>query len=249
MHRHARADISSAGLHLAAMGLMLCDHLWATLLPAAEWLTCLGRAAFPIFAFLIAEGCRRTHDRRRYFLRLLGFAALSELPFDLMCSGSLFYPFHQNVLWTFLLSLAVIALIEKVRSACRPVFAALAAAGIALLGFLLGYALMLDYYGAGVLTVLVFWFLPGRGWKSRAGQFICLYLLNVELLGGYYYLITILGHEIELQQQAFALPALLLIWLYRGRQGVHSKGFRLFCYSFYPAHMLLLSLSCGPGGS
>ncbi len=45
-------DISAAALHIIAMTLMLMDHLWATLLPAKEWLTCAGRVAFPIFAFM-----------------------------------------------------------------------------------------------------------------------------------------------------------------------------------------------------
>ena len=43
-----RFDISTAGLHILAMTLMLMDHLWATLLPAQEWLTCAGRLAYPI---------------------------------------------------------------------------------------------------------------------------------------------------------------------------------------------------------
>ena len=50
-----RFDISTATLHILAMALMLMDHLWATLLPAQEWLTCVGRLAFPIFAFMAVE--------------------------------------------------------------------------------------------------------------------------------------------------------------------------------------------------
>lgn len=57
-----RFDLSAAALHILAMALMLMDHLWATLLPAQEWLTCAGRVAFPIFAFMAVEGYFHTHD-------------------------------------------------------------------------------------------------------------------------------------------------------------------------------------------
>ena len=51
-----RFSLSAAALHILAMVLMLMDHLWATLLPAQDWLTCAGRLAFPIFAFMAVEG-------------------------------------------------------------------------------------------------------------------------------------------------------------------------------------------------
>lgn len=60
------------------------------------------------------------------------------------------------------------------------------------------------------------------------------------MLGGYYYAIPIGGYELQLVQQGLALLALIPIWLYDGRQGYHSRGFRWFCYAFYPLHMLLL---------
>ena len=240
MIQHSKPQISSAGLHVLAMALMLCDHMWAMLFPAAEWLTCIGRLAFPIFAFMIAEGCRRTHDRRRYLLRMLVWALLAEVPFDLMYGGSVFYPFHQNVLWTFLLSLLLIALIDKCRSRFSPILAALATAGITLLGYFLGYVTMVDYYGVGVLTVLTFYIFPGRDWKSRLGQLFCLYVLNVHLLGGFYYEVSLFGFQVEIVQQGLALLALIPIWLYQGKQGHHSRAFQVFCYAFYPVHMLLL---------
>ena len=55
-------DISTAALHIIAMLFMLMDHLWATLLPAQDWLTCVGRVAFPIFAFMAVEGYFHTHS-------------------------------------------------------------------------------------------------------------------------------------------------------------------------------------------
>ena len=70
---------------------MLMDHLWATLFPAQEWLTCAGRLAFPIFAFMTVEGYFRTHNFRKYVFRLFLFALISEIPFDLMYGGTWFY--------------------------------------------------------------------------------------------------------------------------------------------------------------
>lgn len=240
MEQKSKTDVSSFTLHILAMTFMLCDHMWAMLFPAEEWLTCIGRIAYPIFAFMIAEGYRRTHDLKRYMLRMLLWACLSEIPFNLMYGGSIVYPYHQNVLWTFLISLMLIFVIEKCRSRFKAVPAALPSAGLAAAGFILGYAAMTDYYGVGVLTVLVFYFFRGQDWKSRIGQLLCLYILNVKLLGGYYYAFRLFGHEVEFVQQGFALLALIPIWLYRGRQGVHNKAFQYFCYAFYPLHIVVL---------
>lgn len=240
MERKLKPDVSSFTLHILAMTFMLCDHLWAVIFPAQEWLTCVGRIAYPIFAFMIAEGYRRTHDLKRYMLRMLLWACLSEMPFNLMYGGSVVYPYHQNVLWTFLISLLLIFAVEKCRSRFKAVPAAFLSAGLALAGFVLGYLAMSDYYGVGVLTVLVFYFFNGQNWKSRIGQLLCLYILNVKLLGGYYYTFSLFGHEVEFVQQGLALLALIPIWLYRGRQGVHNKAFQYFCYGFYPLHIIVL---------
>ena len=110
-----RIEISAAALHIIAMTFMLMDHLWATLLPAQDWLTCIGRIAFPVFAFMTVEGYFHTHNLKKYMLRLLLFALISEIPFDLMYGGTWFYPIHQNVIWTLLIGLAGIHLMEKTR--------------------------------------------------------------------------------------------------------------------------------------
>jgi hypothetical protein len=240
-HSHI-VDISSGSLHLIAMAFMLSDHMWASLFPDQDWMTCLGRLAFPIFAFMVVEGYFHTHDLRQYVKRLLLFAVISEIPFDLFYNGSFFYPFHQNVLWTFLLGILGIWVIERVRKQGNWILTILTAAIVVLLSWILGTITMVDYYGAGILTVLCFYFFRGRKPWCLAGQLIALYWINVGLLGGRTYLVTFLGREWELAQQGLALLSLIPIWLYRGRRGIKGKGFQYFCYGFYPVHMLILTI-------
>lgn len=237
-----KMDLSAAALHILAMAFMLMDHLWATLLLAQEWLTCVGRIAFPIFAFMAVEGYFHTHNLKKYLLRMLIFAVISEVPFDLMYGGTWFYPVHQNVIWTLMMGLVGIHLMETVRKKKSTFVYILVSAIVVILGGLLGTLSMVDYYGMGVLTVFIFYFFRGRKWWCLLGQMLTLYWVNVELLGGLMYPIRLFGMEFELCQQGLALLALLPIWLYRGRQGYHSKPFQYFCYAFYPIHMLVIVL-------
>ena len=238
----SRFDISAAILHILAMVLMLMDHLWATLLPAQDWLTCAGRVAFPIFAFMSVEGYFHTHNFKKYAQRMLLFAVLSEIPFDLMYGGTWFYPVHQNVIWTLLMGLLGIHLMETVRKKQKLWVYVLVSAGVVAAGGILGTLCMVDYYGVGVLPVFIFYFFRDRKWWCLLGQLLALYWVNVQMLGGLFYPIQLFGMEFELCQQGLALLALLPIWLYRGRQGYHSKPFQYACYAFYPIHMLILVL-------
>ena len=108
-------EISSMVLHIMAMAFMLCDHLWAIVLSDWQFLTCIGRIAFPIFAFMIVEGYFHTKDFKKYVKRLLLFAVVSEIPFNIAMGSRVFYPVHQNVLWTFLIALGLIHWNEKVK--------------------------------------------------------------------------------------------------------------------------------------
>ena len=235
-----RIEISAAALHIIAMTFMLMDHLWATLLPAQDWLTCIGRIAFPVFAFMTVEGYFHTHNLKKYMLRLLLFALLSEIPFDLMYGGTWFYPIHQNVIWTLLMGLLGIHLMETVHKNQKRWVYVLTAFVTVVLGMIFGTLCMVDYYGVGVLTVFAFYFFRGRRWWCLLGQFLALYWLNVELLGGLMYPVQLFGAEFEVCQQGLALLALIPVWLYRGRQGYHSKPFQYVCYAFYPVHKLVL---------
>jgi len=243
MERQNKFGITSSALHILAMAFMLCDHLWARVVPGNDWLTWVGRLAFPIFAFMIAEGYAHTGNVKKYAKRLLILALLSEIPFNLMYSSSFIYPFRQNVIWTFLIALGLIHFIETIRKKGKLWLTIPVAAVAALFATALGYIAMTDYFGAGVLTVLTFYFFRQKKWWCLIGQMLCLWYINVEMLSGLYYPVEVFGISFNLVQQSIAMLSLIFIWLYNGKKGYNAKWFRNFCYGFYPLHMLIIALT------
>lgn len=241
MEKTQKYGITSAALHILAMAFMLCDHLWARVVPGNEWLTCIGRLAFPIFAFMIVEGYFHTRDVWKYIKRLFILAMVSEIPFNLMYSSTIVFPYHQNVIWTLLAGLLIIHISETVAQKGKRWLYVITFAGLCLAGLLAGYLMMSDYYGAGVLTVLVFYIFRHRKWWCLIGQILCLWYINVEMLGGLYYPVQLFGTTVEIFQQSFALLSLIFIWIYNGKKGYSAPWFRRFCYAFYPVHMLIIA--------
>ena len=241
MKEKLRIETTSTSLHIMAMIFMLCDHLWGTIVPGNDWLTCIGRIAYPIFAFMIVEGYFHTSSLKNYIKRLLFFAVITEIPFNLAMGSTFFYPIHQNVLWSFLISLGLIDWNEKVKNQMLWKRVMVAALTI-MLGYIVGIITFVDYYHAGILTVLTFYFFRQRKWWSYVGQFACLYYINMEILGGFMYEITLFGNTFFLMRQGLALLALIPIWLYRGRQGYHNNMLKATYYWFYPVHLLVLGL-------
>lgn len=221
--------MSSFALHIWAMLLMLCDHLQLTLLPDLPTLRCVGRLAFPLFAFMAVEGYLHTRSLKKYLLRLLMLAVISEIPFDLLVSGSVFDPMHQNVIWTIILGLCCIRAFENISAGRKMmlsavvIIASLAAAIIA----------RVDYSSAGVLTLLAFYAFRGNTVRCRLMQLLSLAFINLVLLGGI---------EFAFPYQALAVLSLPIIWLYDGSQGPHNGFIKAANYLFYPAHMLILAL-------
>jgi len=229
--------IDALTLKLLAMGLMLLDHTWATVWDVG-WFTMAGRLAFPIFAFQIAEGFFHTSSRKRYMQRMLLFALVSEIPFNLMIAGGLIYPFHQNVMFTFLIALLLMTWMEREKG--NPTRFAMVAVACVILAYLLGLLTFVDYYHYGVFTVLLFYWTRGLKFGSLI-QLLGMLYINSSM-GGLQLQMELFGRTVEFGQQMLAVLALIPIWMYNGKQGAHSKVIQLACYWFYPVHMLVLYL-------
>ncbi len=231
--------LNSFQLKCIAMFVMVLDHAWGTIAIDHTWLTALGRIAFPIFAFQVAEGFSRTHDRKKYLKRMFVFALISEIPFNFM-SGGPFYPMHQNVMFTFTLAIIALMIVERSKEKGTAVYAVTFAVTF-VVSFIAGYITFVDYWGFGVITVLIFYFFKDYryGW---IGELVCLFLINWDMLGGLVIPFTAGGQEYQFPIQSLALIGLVLTWLYNGKQGPHSKKIQYACYAFYPAHMAVLDI-------
>ena len=218
-------------LKLIAACTMLIDHVGYVLFSDALWLRCIGRIAFPLFCFLMAEGCVYTRDRRKYALRLLVFALLSEIPFNLMNTGTPWDLSHQNVLWTLLAGALLCWLVDwALQKRTAP--------GLVLTGAVMDAAFCLlelantDYGGWGTLLVVMFYAVrraPSGTVSKMTAQTFGLAFFSIAIMGGV---------SVEL----WSLAALIPIWLYNGQRGFSPKAVQYGFYAFYPAHILVLSL-------
>lgn len=152
-------------LKLIALFIMVIDHTTAALaiIPMSlnTLLRSIGRIAFPIYAFFVAEGCRHTRSREKYLLRLGVFALISEIPFDLAFdsnwrTGVLGIDFldFTNVFYTMFFAVACIHIWEPLRRQSRAL--QLAAAGF--FGVCVAFWVWLLYAvdGNGLLIILLY---------------------------------------------------------------------------------------------
>ena len=232
--------ITSNMLKCLAMILMLLDHLWATIIPGNQWMTNIGRIAFPIFAFLITQGYIHTSDFKKYLKRLFIFALISEIPFNLIYTGSLVFPFHQNVLFTLILGLLCINEIDKMKN--NKSFKNVIIGTVKIIVFLLlGTVGFVDYGLTGIFTIIAFYIF--RNFKfAWIYQLISLILLYIVFFKGQSVILNIFNFEYYLPLQSIGILSLIPIWLYNGEKGIDNKKLQYMFYWFYPAHMMLIYL-------
>ena len=170
----------------------------------------IGRLAFPIFCFLIAEGYLHTRNKKRYSLRLLFFAALSEIPFNLMGYGVPFYLGKQNVYFTLFFGLLLIHIFATVTCNWKKYLAMSAVAVLALFT-------KADYDLYGALLVFMFYILREH---PVAQPFFAYPLLSGEICA-----------------VAACVP---INMYNGQRGYIKSTPLKIAFYAFYPVHMLIL---------
>lgn len=232
-----KKGISGSSLKLIAVVTMLIDHIAAAVLArliiigGEEQLQLgqymvyramrgIGRIAFPIYCFLLVEGFTHTRSREKYALRLLLFALVSEVPFDLAFSSKVLEYGYQNVFFTLFLGLITIMILSVVEKhqewnvALRIFLFAVIIAG----GMAAAYAWKTDYSFYGIMCIVV------------------LYLFRERRI-----LQVLAGCAAFFWWELPAVLAFIPIYFYNGKRGWNIK---YFFYLFYPLHLLMLYLIC-----
>ena len=207
-------------LKLIAMITMAIDHTGAILFPEHIWLRIIGRLAFPIFAYMVAEGFYYTHNKNRYLLRMGIFACVTEPFFDLAFYGRLGFT-HQNVCLTFFIAIAGLYAIYMVQQKVNNIVAVkLISCVIIVIFALVAQFLRTDYGSFGVMLVYVY------------------YMLRDNYLEKHIFS-TVLQIVCATGIQRYSALSTIPLMLYNGKRG---RGLKYMFYVFYPAHLFVLYL-------
>ena len=215
---------SGSHLKLIAVFTMLLDHIGVLLLPEVSLLRIIGRLSYPIFAFMIAEGCRYTRNKLRYFLMVFGLGTGCQLVYYFASADN-----YMNILLTFSCSILLIYLLQAVDRAenWKQQFwrSAFFAVGI-FIALGIDRLLTIDYGFWGIMTPVFVAFSQGKG---KTGSLLPVLMMAVGLV--------LLGADMG-GIQYYALLALPLLLLYNGKPGKYRMKY--FFYLFYPVHLAVL---------
>lgn len=207
-------------LKMFAIIIMVIDHTGEILFPDMRWLRIIGRLAFPIFAFFIAEGFSHTRNILKYLSRMLFFAVITEPIFDYAIFGRI-YPAYQNVMFTFLAALTGLYLMKKLRELIPDAIVARVAGVVVIVAAAAAAQFFHTDYGAyGVMLVYVYYELREHFWEKH-------------------FLSTLVQVTCKTGISRWSAVSTVPLMLYNGKRGIRMKY--LF-YAFYPVHLAVLYL-------
>ena len=200
-------------LKLLAAFSMLLDHVGLFFFPGEMGFRIAGRLAFPIFAFMIAEGCRYTRSRWRYWGMIAALAAVCQAVYYFAAGDT-----YLSVLVTFSLAIPVVWALREFQKTKKWYWAAAFCVLVAAVAYL-NRILTIDYGFWGCMLPVWAAAIPGA---PVAGLLCGLVALSADLGG----------------LQWYCLLAVLPLACYNGTLG--KRKLKYFFYIFYPAHLALL---------
>ena len=226
--------LSGNALKIIGALAMLCDHVGLMFFPQVRLFRIIGRLAFPIFAYMIAEGCRYTRSRPRYFLQIFLLAFGCQVVYFLVDRS-----LYMSILVTFSCSILLICTLQHLKEARGT--------GVALWGMVFASAVVGIYMLNDILEIdYGFWgcmvpVFPSLFQDRRNAERKCFPRLDrreihIAMLAlGLLILWADIGGE-----QLWSLMAVPVLLLYSGARG--KLPMKYFFYIFYPLHMALLQL-------
>ena len=225
--------LSAFTLKMIAVTAMTVDHIALVFIQPGSllyWLMRLfGRLTAPIMAFFIAEGFQHTRSRKRYLLRLVAFALISQPVYFLMIFGrqpTNAFEFLTN--WNVMFSLAVALLSLIILKSELPETPRLILLAVCVsLGSFVDWSLMIP-----VWALIFYIFRDNLRMKALLFTVASVVLQTALFYKNY-------GSFIEFSYMYGTLLALIPLGMYSGERGGgrHKKLSRWFFYVYYPAHM------------
>ena len=217
------ACLTGNHLKLIAAFTMLLDHMGVLLFPDILLFRFIGRLSYPLFAFMIAEGCRYTRNKARYFFLIFGLGTAYQLVYDLV--GDVI---HLNILLTFSFSILLIYLLQaahQAQSMKKKVLWWSVFVILVLSAYGLDQIIIIDYGFLGVMLPVLVAFAHIRKFPHWA----------VVLVLGIGLVLMCMIYEAF---QRYCLLVLPLLLLYSGKRG--KANLKYFFYIFYPVHLAVL---------
>ena len=229
--KKTKFGLTNNQLKIIAMISMAFDHIGLLFFPNVAIFRIIGRIAFPIFAYMIAEGCRYTKNRAKYIGMIGAMAVAFQLVYFVAMES-----LYQGILVTFSLAIITIYSIDgiiKGKKTRERLASVLALACVAFFVFILptflaGTDFDIDYGIWGIVIPVLAYFMPSHKWQ--AGSVAVLLLIRAI-----HY--TMIPSALGLVQW-FSLLTVPLLFLYNGERG--KAKMKYVFYIFYPAHLVIL---------
>lgn len=236
-------------LKLIAMITMTTDHIAIVFVENNMIMRSIGRIAFLLYAFMIAEGYYHIKDKpdrvKEHLIKLACLTVVSEFAYDYMETGHFVDWSTQSVMLVLLLGMIGLIITEKFKK--QPWIIVITYAAFAAIN----YFGKLNFKLVGVLLIFAFYQYVKH---ARELSFLKKLLILCGIISVYYYLYTWARVDFEswsawVEKFVAFWPwlvghyvAMVILAAYNGKPGLRNKAFQVVYSVYYPVHMFALGL-------